>query len=105
VEVVGGDLTDTATLKDAFAGVDGVHLITFGGDDGAELANAAELVELAVASGVRRATVLGAFGGSPLEDAVRASGLDFTIVDRVPVKKDTFDNSTTRRLPCSSWKT
>lgn len=80
VEVVGGDLTDTATLKDAFAGVDAVHLIAFGGDDGAELANAAEIVELAVASGVRRATVLGAFGGSPLEDAVRTDRLEWTVL-------------------------
>ncbi|MFL1380856.1 MULTISPECIES: NAD(P)H-binding protein [unclassified Nocardiopsis] len=78
VEVVGGDLTDTATLKDAFAGVDGVHLITFGGDDGAELDDAAGIVDLAVASGVRRATVLGAFGGSPLEDAVRTDRLEWT---------------------------
>lgn len=80
VEVVGGDLTDTATLEEAFAGVDAVHLITFGGDDGAELADAADIVAPAVAAGVRRATVLGAFGGSPMEDAVRAARLEWTVL-------------------------
>ncbi|CAL9372597.1 NAD(P)H azoreductase [Nocardiopsis dassonvillei] len=80
VEVVGGDLTDTATLEEVFAGVDGAHLITFGGDDGAELADASGIVELAVASGVRRTTVLGAFGGSPLEEAVRTDRLEWTVL-------------------------
>ncbi len=80
VEVAGGDLTDAATLEEAFAGVDAVHLITFGGDDGAELANAGEILALAREGGARRATVLGAFGGSPLEDAVRGSDLEWTVL-------------------------
>ncbi|MDT0328463.1 NAD(P)H-binding protein [Nocardiopsis lambiniae] len=79
VEVVGGDLTDTATLTGAFAGVDAVHLITFGGD-GDELDNAADIVDLAVASGTRRATVLGAWGGSPMERAVRTDLLEWTLL-------------------------
>ena len=56
---VQGDLTDVSTLHDAFIGVDAVHLITFGGDDGADLTTGPEIVDLARRSGIGRATVLG----------------------------------------------
>jgi len=57
VEVVAGDLTDTATLGAAFEGMDAVHLITCGG--GRDLTNGVEIVGLAARQGVRGATVLG----------------------------------------------
>ncbi|MGI5169831.1 NAD(P)H-binding protein [Spirillospora sp. CA-253888] len=80
VEVVGGDLTEPATLKEAFAGVTGVHLINFAGDGYNALEAGAELVELAVASGVRRVTVLGGRDEGPLEDALKASALEWTML-------------------------
>ncbi|GAA2415375.1 NAD(P)H-binding protein [Nonomuraea africana] len=80
VEVVAGDLTVTSTLEDAFAGVTAAHLINCGGDDLAVLQNGKEIVDLAVASGVRRVTVLSAWDDGPLEPAVQASSLEWTLV-------------------------
>ena len=80
VDVVAGDLTDTSTLEAAFAGVDGVHLITFGGDDGADLTNGPEIVALAERHVVRRATVLGGWSPTSIEAALRASSIAETVV-------------------------
>ncbi|CAM02307.1 uncharacterized protein YbjT (DUF2867 family) [Saccharopolyspora erythraea NRRL 2338] len=78
-EVFAGDLTDTASLAPAFDGVRAAHLITFDGADFSPLANGEDIVELAVASGVREVTVLKGDGSkSPLELAVEAGGLDWT---------------------------
>lgn len=78
-EAVGGDLTDTASLTAALAGVDAMHLISFNGADFAPLTNGADIVDLAERSGVRRATVLkGGMEKSPLEEAVEAGGLEWT---------------------------
>ncbi|MFJ9211113.1 NAD(P)H-binding protein [Streptomyces sp. NPDC102264] len=83
VDVVRGDLTDPASLAPALDGVTGLHLITFGGASFASLETGPEIVELARKAGVRRVTVL--FGGeeTPLQRAVEASGLDWTVVQPV----------------------
>jgi uncharacterized protein YbjT (DUF2867 family) len=83
VQVVAGDLTDTSTLGPAFDGVEGVHLITFGGDDGQDLANGAEIVGLAERAGVRRATVLGGWSPTGVEDALMASTIGWTVLQPV----------------------
>ncbi|MEU7699759.1 NmrA family NAD(P)-binding protein [Streptomyces sp. NPDC039028] len=80
VEVVGGDLTDAASLAPALDGVAAVHLINFGGDDYAPLENGGELVAMIEAAGVRRVTLLAGWSESTLEPAVRASGLAWTTV-------------------------
>lgn len=80
VEVVRGDLTEPDSLRDAFEGVRGVHLITFGGELFAELETGPEIVALAEKAGVRRVTVLHGGGETPLENAVRGSILDWTVV-------------------------
>ena len=80
VEVVRGDLTDPASLVPALEGVSGLHLITFGGALFAPLETGAEIAGLARKAGVRRITVLHGGGPTPLEDAVRASGLNWTVV-------------------------
>ncbi|MFI6519391.1 NAD(P)H-binding protein [Spirillospora sp. NPDC050679] len=80
VEVVGGDLTEPAALKEAFAGVTGVHLINFAGEGYNALETGAELVELAVASGVRQVTVLGGRDEGSLERALEGSGLEWTML-------------------------
>ncbi|MFJ8588497.1 NAD(P)H-binding protein [Streptomyces sp. NPDC093595] len=80
VEVVRGDLTDPDTLAPALVGVAGLHLITFGGAYFAPLETGPRIVELAREAGVRRVTVLNGGGPTPLEDAVRASGLPWTVV-------------------------
>ncbi|MCI3930447.1 SDR family oxidoreductase [Streptomyces sp. AN091965] len=80
VEAVRGDLTDPASLKDALAGVTGLHLITFSGAAFTPLETGPEIVRLAREAGVRRITVLNGGGPTPLEDAVRAGGLDWTVL-------------------------
>lgn len=80
VEVVRGDLTDPGTLAPALDGVAGLHLITFSGAYFAPLETGPRIVELAREAGVRRVTVLNGGGPTPLEDAVRASGLPWTVV-------------------------
>ncbi|MFC5802113.1 NAD(P)H-binding protein [Streptomyces formicae] len=80
VEVVRGDLTDPASFAHALDGVTGLHLITFGGQDMAPLETGERIVRLAREAGVRRITVLHGGGRTPLQDAVQASGLDWTVV-------------------------
>ncbi|MGA5100385.1 NAD(P)H-binding protein [Streptomyces lavendulocolor] len=80
VEVVRGDLTDPESLTAALDGVSGLHLITFGGEYFAPLETGPRIVELAREAGVRRVTVLNGGGPTPLEDAVRASDLPWTVV-------------------------
>ncbi|OAL17051.1 hydroxylase [Streptomyces noursei] len=83
VEVVRGDLTDPESLTAALDGVSGLHLITFGGEYFAPLETGPRIVELAREAGVRRVTVLNGGGPTPLEDAVRASDLPWTVVTPV----------------------
>ncbi|GAB7190811.1 NAD(P)H-binding protein [Kineococcus sp. NUM-3379] len=79
VEVVGGDLTDPASLGRVFEGVGAAHLITFDGATSAPLTR--DVVAAAEAAGVRRVTVLrGDVVDGPVESAVRASGLRWTML-------------------------
>ncbi|GAA1660008.1 NAD(P)H-binding protein [Glycomyces endophyticus] len=80
VEVVEGDLTDVASLRPAFAGATAAHLITFGGDDGADLSNGRELVALAAESGVERVSVLSGWAPTSVESALRASAIGWTLL-------------------------
>jgi len=76
VEVVKGDLTDPATVP--FDGITGVHLLTIGGDDYATLTTGPELVRRAADAGVRKIAVLWNGDVGPVEEAVAASGLEWT---------------------------
>lgn len=80
VEVVAGDLTDTTTLEAAFDGIAGIHLITFGGDNGEDLSNGAEIIGLAERHGISRATVLGGWAPTSIEAALKASSIGWTIL-------------------------
>ncbi|MEV1052521.1 NAD(P)H-binding protein [Streptomyces sp. NPDC049887] len=79
-EAVRGDLTDPASLAPALEGVTGLHLITFDGEYMAPLETGPEIVALAREAGVRRITVLNGGGDTPLQDAVRQSGLAWTVL-------------------------
>jgi uncharacterized protein YbjT (DUF2867 family) len=83
VRVVTGDLTDVSTLGPAFDGAEAVHLITFGGDGGEDLTNGPEIVGLAERGGVRRATVLGGWSPTSVEDALMSSRIGWTILQPV----------------------
>lgn len=78
VEVVEGDLTRPETIP--FDGVTGVHLLTNAGANYAELLTGPDLVERAEKAGVRRITVLWSGYRSPLEEAVTASSLEWTVL-------------------------
>lgn len=90
VEVVAGDLADTATLTAAFAGVTAAHLITFGKGGYLPLDNGADIVALAEKSGVRRVTVLNGWQESTVEQAVRSSGLEWTFLAPVEFMANTL---------------
>ncbi|MFE7130519.1 NAD(P)H-binding protein [Streptomyces sp. NPDC057638] len=83
-ELVRGDLTDPDACAAAFQGVTGLHLITFEGPYFTPLETGPRILELATAAGVRRITVLHGGGPSPLEDAVRAGDVPWTVV--IPVE-------------------
>lgn len=82
-EAVRGDLTDPESLVPHLSGVEGLHLITFGGDDYAPLETGPRLVELAEAAGVRRVTVLSDFYEGGVQEALRASALAWTFLNPV----------------------
>ncbi|MGW6442131.1 NmrA family NAD(P)-binding protein [Lentzea sp. NPDC055074] len=78
VEVVEADLTKPETIP--FDGVTGVHLLANAGEDYAALLTGPELVRRAEEAGVRRVTVLWSGFRSPLEEAVTASSLEWTVL-------------------------
>ncbi|MGW6455577.1 NmrA family NAD(P)-binding protein [Streptomyces sp. NPDC055078] len=79
-EAVRGHLTDPESLADALKGVTGLHLITFGGPYFTPLETGPRILELARSAGVRRITVLHGGGPTPVEDAVRAGDIPWTVV-------------------------
>ncbi|MEU7835822.1 NAD(P)H-binding protein [Nonomuraea sp. NPDC049129] len=90
VEVVAGDLAEPGSLTTAFEGVKAVHLINFAGDDYAPLKTGEQIVELAVKSGVRKVTVLGGRADGPLEQALAASELEWTLLTPVEFMSNTL---------------
>ncbi|WP_330174496.1 NAD(P)H-binding protein [Streptomyces sp. NBC_01498] len=80
VEVVRGDLADPASLAPALDGVTGLHLITFDGGLFAPLETGPDILKLAAGAGVRRVTVLNGGGDTPLQDAVTAGGIPWTVL-------------------------
>ncbi|WP_100444752.1 NmrA family NAD(P)-binding protein [Glycomyces xiaoerkulensis] len=81
VEIVGGDLTDLASMEAAFEGATAVHLLDAQGPSYEPVPNAPELVELARKAGVRRATVVWNGYRGPVEEAVAASDLEGTLLE------------------------
>lgn len=79
-DVVQGDLTEPDSLAPVFEGVTGIHLITVDGGTYKPLQAAPQLVELAVQAGVKKATVLWSGRQGPVEQAVKESPLEWTIL-------------------------
>lgn len=80
VEVAEGDLTRPESLEPALQGVTAVHLLSATGADHVPLETGAHIVDLVRAAGVRRVTVLTTGADGPVEQAVRASDLEWTIL-------------------------
>lgn len=82
VEIIAGDLEAPHTLEKAFENVFGLHLITFSGAEYQPLQTGSEIVKMAKEAGVQKVSVLWSGEGkkSPVEQAVEASDLDWTIL-------------------------
>lgn len=80
VEVATGDVSKPETVAPAFDRVTGMHLITIKGDGFGPLGTAPELIRLAEEAGVKWVTVLWNGIPGPVEDAVKASNLQWTIL-------------------------
>ncbi|MFG2003161.1 NAD(P)H-binding protein [Spirillospora sp. NPDC048911] len=90
VEVVAGDLARPDSLAGVFDGVEAAHLINFAGDDYTPLPDGAGLVKLAAEAGVRRITVLGGRAEGELEQALAASGIEWTLLEPVEFMSNTL---------------
>ncbi|SDE32454.1 NmrA family NAD(P)-binding protein [Glycomyces harbinensis] len=78
VEAVAGDLTDLASVEAALEGVTGLHLLTAVGSTNQTVPNSDDIAAAAVKAGVRRVTTLWNGYKGPVEEAVEASGLEWT---------------------------
>ncbi len=83
VEIITGDLADPSTFAAALEGVDGIHLIAFAGDNYGPLESTSEILALAEQAGVRRVTLLMGGDTQAVEEAVKASKLDWTLLQPV----------------------
>jgi uncharacterized protein YbjT (DUF2867 family) len=97
VEVVIGDLTRPETIAGALEGVEGLHLINFGGDDYAPLQTGAEIVAMAEKAGVKRVTVLRGGEKGSVENAVESSSLAWTMLAPVEFMSGAYDWAATIR--------
>lgn len=79
-EIVKGDLTRPETLSAALKGVTGLHLLTISGDSFEPLQTAPKIMELAENARVQKVTVLWSGMEGPVEKAVKASSLGWTIL-------------------------
>jgi len=91
VELVAGDLSEPPTLDGVFDGIEAVHFITIGGDEGEPLTTGRDLVQLAVAGGARRFSVLGGWDESSVEEALRDAGIGWTLLRPVEFMAGTLE--------------
>ncbi|WP_217560488.1 NAD(P)H-binding protein [Paenibacillus sp. GbtcB18] len=80
VEVVAGDLNAPETLQAALEGVKGLFLITSSDEPNATLDTQPKVIELAELAGVKRVTVLVGYEEGPVEEALKNSGMEWTLV-------------------------
>ena len=71
--------------------MDAVHLITFGGDEREELTNGKEIVQIAVRAGISRATVLGGWEPTSVEEALQTSSIPWTILQPAEFMANALD--------------
>ncbi|WP_372635626.1 NAD(P)H-binding protein [Cohnella sp.] len=83
VRIVEGDLMQPETLADAFHGVEAMFLITSSDEPYADLNTDPQVVALAEAAGVKRVVVLVGYGEGPVEEALKASSMQWTLVQPV----------------------
>lgn len=80
VEITAGDLMKPETLEDALQGVKAMFLIISSDEPNADLNTDPQVLALAEAAGVKRVVVLVGYEEGPVEEALRASGMQWTLV-------------------------
>lgn len=80
VEVVAGNLNEPDTLQAALAGVHGLFLIISSDEADATLQTQPKVIELAEQAGVKRVAVLVSYEEGPVEEALKQSGMEWTLV-------------------------
>lgn len=83
VEIAAGDLMKPETLRDALKDVEGMFLIVSSDEPQADLNTDPRVVAMAASAGVKRVVVLVGFEEGPVEEAVRASGMEWTLLKPV----------------------
>lgn len=83
VEIVAGDLMRPETLRNVLQGVEAVFLIVSSDEPQADLNTDPRVVEMAREAGVKRVVVLVGFEEGPVEEAVKRSGMEWTLVKPV----------------------
>ncbi|GIO14066.1 nucleotide-diphosphate-sugar epimerase [Cohnella xylanilytica] len=80
VEVVAGDLNAPDTLRGAFVGAKGLFLITSSDEPDGSLETRPKVIELAEQAGVKRVAVLVGYEEGPVEEALKASRMEWTLL-------------------------
>lgn len=80
VEIVTGDLMKPETLKEALQGIEAMFLIISSDEPNADLNTEPQVVELAEAAGVKRVVVLVGYEEGPVEEKLRGSSMQWTLV-------------------------
>jgi uncharacterized protein YbjT (DUF2867 family) len=83
VDIVAGNLMKPETLRHALQGVEAMFLIVSSDEPSADLNTDPRVVALAEEAGVKRVVVLVGFEEGPVEEAVRRSGMEWTLVKPV----------------------
>lgn len=92
VEAVKGDLMDAESLKPVLKGVDALYLLTSSDQFGDQLNTSADIVHLAEEAGVKKVTIFTLYGEGPVEDAVKASSMNWTFVQAVGFMSNILDD-------------
>ncbi|WP_020618012.1 NAD(P)H-binding protein [Paenibacillus daejeonensis] len=91
-EVVKGDLMEPASLIPALTGVQAMYLFPSSDQEGAALETPPEVVKLVAEAGVQRMTYLTLYGSGPVEEAIQASGMQWTFLQPVGFMANALDD-------------
>lgn len=80
VQIVTGDLMKPETLKEALQGIEAMFLIISSDEPNTDLNTDPQVVALAEAAGVKRVVVLVGHEEGPVEETLRGSGMQWTLV-------------------------
>lgn len=80
VQIAAGDLMKPETLREALEGIEAMFLIISSDEPYAYLNTDPQAIALAEAAGVKRVVVLVGYEEGPVEEALRASGMQWTLV-------------------------